>query len=70
MSLYKRIDIVFSLVRSYTTRELKTVANRLGVPIDAELAVIRREVAESLFNPTSMGYNVVDLIIKENFDDS
>ena len=69
MSLYKRIDIAFTLVRSYTTRELKTVANRLGVPIDAELAVIRREVAESLFNPTSMDYNVADLMIREHFDD-
>jgi hypothetical protein len=69
MSLYKRIDIAFTLVRSYTTRELKTVANRLGVPIDAELAVIRREVAESLFNPTSMDYNATFLTIRYHFDD-
>ena len=76
MSLYKRIELVFTLVQSYTTRELKMLAEELGVPVDLELAVIRREVAvirrevaERLFNPTSMGYDIADLMIRENFDD-
>jgi hypothetical protein len=69
MSLYKRIDIAFTLVRSYTTRELKVVANDLGVPVNSGLVVIRREVAERLFNPTSMDYDVTDLMIREHFDD-
>ena len=68
MSLYKRIELVFTLVQSYTTRELKMLAEELGVPVDLELAVIRREVAERLFNPTSMGYDIADLMIRENFD--
>ena len=68
MSLYKRIELVFTLVQSYTTRELKMLAEELGVPVDMELAVIRREVAERLFNPTSMGYDIADLMIRENFD--